>query len=398
MNEESEEHPFRSSAQHIQTPIKGEGRSKIEEFVSSPRIELGGSNTTEESVVVDKPEQRKRFWKSNHIAPDAIAITVKRPEEAGDRKSKKQTWVSRKLRHFIAVLRTDMQEKNQDLSSMTGQSPPGRARRAGSTDDLHTSNPQGGPSDKDTDPPEVGQQRVEQPGQSQISSHYQAAWGSTNAGLTLTGRDANGLTVHEAPEVKPSAEQAQESRSSLYEQLPIQYTQSSVRSLSHAPPLAPTLALQALESTNVQASSPIEGLSPDTVVNPEGRPYKRTFRMAIHLPQDRIAQRVCRLDTCADLDVISHRVVESLGLEKDRYQGVPVIPLGGHYKPEWQVTFEWHVAHFPQTYRSTFVVLDEKHSGEFDVLLGHMTIEKIDFYQTNGKVWMCSTEDEAQPI
>ncbi|KAL9596001.1 MAG: hypothetical protein Q9219_006085 [cf. Caloplaca sp. 3 TL-2023] len=124
------------------------------------------------------------------------------------------------------------------------------------------------------------------------------------------------------------------------------------------------------------------------------RDFKRTFRIMIHVSEDLTKQRLCCLDTMADLDVISHHVVESLGLKKEKYEGDPIKPLGGHFRPEWQVTFDWHVAKFHKTYTSTFAVLDEKHSGDFDVLLGASTIEENGFFIPNGNVFFLAVGDD----
>ncbi|KAL8670136.1 MAG: hypothetical protein Q9168_005301 [Polycauliona sp. 1 TL-2023] len=123
--------------------------------------------------------------------------------------------------------------------------------------------------------------------------------------------------------------------------------------------------------------------------------WKRSFLMVIHLPKDDNAMRVTCLDTGADVDVISIHVVNSLGLAKEPYQGPALKPIGGTYTPQWQVKFDWHVSNFHKTYTSTFAVLDEQHSNDFDVLLGRKSVEEIQFYQVNDKVWLTVA---AQPI
>lgn len=105
--------------------------------------------------------------------------------------------------------------------------------------------------------------------------------------------------------------------------------------------------------------------------------------MVIHLPHDECAQRICYLDTGAVFDVVSHQVVESLRLKKDIHQGASPSPFGGHlFHPEPRVTFDWHVAEHRKTYTTTFVVSNERDSGDFDVLLGSTTIQQIGFYRT----------------
>ncbi|KAL8917788.1 MAG: hypothetical protein Q9172_005690 [Xanthocarpia lactea] len=124
--------------------------------------------------------------------------------------------------------------------------------------------------------------------------------------------------------------------------------------------------------------------------------WKRSFHMVIHLPNDDNAQRVTCLDTGADIDVISIHVVNSLGLAKEPYNGPALKPIGGTYTPQWQVTFDWHVADRTRTYTSTFAVLDEDHSGDFDVLLGKVTVGKYDFYVVNSNVWFATTVGNAK--
>ncbi|KAL8861941.1 MAG: hypothetical protein Q9178_001811 [Gyalolechia marmorata] len=124
--------------------------------------------------------------------------------------------------------------------------------------------------------------------------------------------------------------------------------------------------------------------------------WKRSFHMVIHLPNDDNAQRVTCLDTGADIDVISINVVNTLGLAKEPYDGPALKPICGSYTPQWQVTFDWHVAERTKTYTSTFAVLDEDHSGDFDVLLGKTTVGKYDFYVVNSKVWFSTTVENAK--
>ncbi|KAL9014674.1 MAG: hypothetical protein Q9180_008931, partial [Flavoplaca navasiana] len=121
--------------------------------------------------------------------------------------------------------------------------------------------------------------------------------------------------------------------------------------------------------------------------------WKRTFHMVIHLSNDNHSIRVTCLDTGADINVISIDVVDSLHLAKEPYQGPPLKPIGGTYLPEWQVRFDWHVAQHTKTYTSIFAVLDKDHSADFDILVGKETVEDIEFYKVNSRVWF---DDEAE--
>lgn len=119
--------------------------------------------------------------------------------------------------------------------------------------------------------------------------------------------------------------------------------------------------------------------------------------MNIHLPGEKNAQRMACLDTASDVDVISQQVVETLELETESYSGGAIKPLGpitNSYNPERQVTLDWHVVSFFKTYRTTFVVFNEEHSDEFDILLGRDTIKKVKFYKKNHGIWWSSARGE----
>ncbi|KAL8840377.1 MAG: hypothetical protein Q9176_003870 [Flavoplaca citrina] len=132
----------------------------------------------------------------------------------------------------------------------------------------------------------------------------------------------------------------------------------------------------------------------------------KSFRMIIHLPNERIGQRLACLDTCSEVDLVSHQVVDSLHLETEKYTGVAIKPLGpatNIYKPERKAKIEWHVAKFHKTYTTVFAVLDTAHSEEFDILLGLETINKIGFIKKNRDIWwnsagrqVCLSDDTDQ--
>ncbi|KAL8911250.1 MAG: hypothetical protein Q9171_003548 [Xanthocarpia ochracea] len=155
-----------------------------------------------------------------------------------------------------------------------------------------------------------------------------------------------------------------------------------------------------LTPDNSANSNPLPDQAPASLqgVMPSSTPakWKHKFTMVIHLPNEDNAQRVTCLDTGADVDVISINVVNSLGLAKERYKGPALKPIGGTYTPHWQVTFDWHVAYRTKTYTSTFAVLDEDHSGDFDVLLGKETVGKHEFYLVNSNVWFSTTNGDVR--
>lgn len=176
--------------------------------------------------------------------------------------------------------------------------------------------------------------------------------------------------------------------------LPTQCVQPSAQ-----PELEKTKSVPMIGMTPIDTASPKEphsiGSSPSGGQPSEGRTFKRTLHMVVHLLNGGHAMRVGCLDTMSDLNLISHQVVESLGLEKAEYKGHALKSLVGRYQPRWQVTFDWHVAGFLKTYPSmTFVVVDDEHSGDFDVIIGHIAIGSCGFYIVDNKVFLSSAEDD----
>ena len=114
---------------------------------------------------------------------------------------------------------------------------------------------------------------------------------------------------------------------------------------------------------------------------------KMGFAMAVHRPDGTSENCETYIDTGADADVISTNVVDSLGLTKEEYKGPPLKTAIFTVQPRWQTTFDWHVASFHKTYTTTFVVLDEEHCGDSDILIGRQSIEAVGFYKVNTDVW-----------
>lgn len=243
-----------------------------------------------------------------------------------------------------------------------------------------------------TNPVEPHQHAISEPG-----SHQEQSNGVIlidDAGLEPLGSD-NGKPKSPGPTaVQPPSEQTQRAQGPNRDLVSAPDRQSPIQTWPDSPEPGPAVGLRTLESANSKEPILTESSSSETTVQPEEDNFKNAFGMVIHLPGDESARRVCCLDTGADLDVISHEVVESLRLKKERYKGTALKPLGGHFQPEWEVTFDWHVARFHRTYTTTFVVLDEKHSGDFDVIIGRTTIQQNRFYIVNGKVWMVSANDD----
>ncbi|KAL8768485.1 MAG: hypothetical protein Q9209_005276 [Squamulea sp. 1 TL-2023] len=196
------------------------------------------------------------------------------------------------------------------------------------------------------------------------------------------------------PPTEPSSNSSQNLQNTTQTPITAQQHRSLSNTSSADIEVAPAAGIQTVgaESPEVLVHG---GSSPPTT--PKRRKWKRWFHMVIHLPDGENAMRVTCLDTGADIDVISIHVVNSLGLIKEEYQGPPLKPIGGTYLPQWQVKFDWHIADFYRTYTSTFAVLDEDHSGDFDVLLGRVSVEDIEFYQMNDKVWFQTTNEDTNP-
>lgn len=198
----------------------------------------------------------------------------------------------------------------------------------------------------------------------------------SGSGRPTTG-DAMEQGLQEGSLAVPMRQTSRGSQGSIHEPVPAQSGPLHMQVTTVAHPSVPANETQPLDAASLPSAPSADG-------GVGG--FKKQFRMAIHQPRQRF--RVCCLDTGSDIDVISLDVVEDLGLKKDAWEGGKIKPLGEPFTPVWKVTFDWHIAGFYKTYSTTFVVLDKNHSREFDVLLGHETIEKIGFYLSNGNVWM----------
>ncbi|KAG7004790.1 hypothetical protein G7Y79_00023g053740 [Physcia stellaris] len=145
-----------------------------------------------------------------------------------------------------------------------------------------------------------------------------------------------------------------------------------------AEPAAPDT--QEIKSGSEVVSNPSQ-LSTKDVAAPKW--METTFKMVIHLPETSKI-RVAKLDTGADVNVMSKQVADSLGFKLQPYFGGDLLPSGGRITPLGQLTLDWHIMGKEETYTNTFVVVDAK---EFDVVLGHKTIREIGFWTRNHKIW-----------
>ena len=115
--------------------------------------------------------------------------------------------------------------------------------------------------------------------------------------------------------------------------------------------------------------------------------YESTFKLIIHQNEDFI-MRVGKLDTGADVNVVSNAVVSELNMQTELYDGPPIAPVGKTFMPERKTKFDWHVSRFPKTYTTEFLVIPNEISKGFDVLLSDSTIKEIGFFNRNGKVFL----------
>ncbi|KAL9024984.1 MAG: hypothetical protein Q9196_006111 [Gyalolechia fulgens] len=214
---------------------------------------------------------------------------------------------------------------------------------------------------------------------------------SDNTGLGPAERIVGESQSSEPPMLQPSSNHIQRRQSQDHEFNSMRYEQIPMQDEPDDAGAAPAISIETLEEPPSTGST-----RPNPGPESEGHPIKRTCYMVIHLPNGQHALRIGCLDTMADLDAVSHHVVKSLGLKEEKYFGPPVRPLGGYFEPETQVTVEWHISERHKTYKTTFAVLDEKHSGDFDILLGHRTIETVGFYLKNVSVWMLPAKDPVE--
>lgn len=118
-------------------------------------------------------------------------------------------------------------------------------------------------------------------------------------------------------------------------------------------------------------------------------PIQTTCLMAIHRPGGRKVVRVAKLDTAASQNLISRRLVSSMGLQVQEYFGPLLQPVGPLIPPGGMVSLEWHVSGKQVDYETAFAVLEEHHCHglDFDILLCEDEIKKIGFFIKNNAVF-----------
>lgn len=112
--------------------------------------------------------------------------------------------------------------------------------------------------------------------------------------------------------------------------------------------------------------------------------------ICLHIPdKEDFVARMAKLDTGAEVDVMSQAVYNVLDVKMDVYDGPPIKAFGNTYiKPLGQVKVDWRVSQKFKTYTSQFLVFDDSLSKDFDVLLGDNTIKKVGFFERNHAVWI----------
>lgn len=155
------------------------------------------------------------------------------------------------------------------------------------------------------------------------------------------------------------------------------------------------MEVEAIATVGTSASSnPGPGLGTDEVASSgESEELSSRFYIVLHLPEAKVKMFICHLDTAADADILSQKVVDNLGMKMDPYEGGSLHPLGAPIQPIGQLTLDWHVAEFSKTYTTTFVVLDPHSTRSFDALLGFATLRRIGFYVKNKAVWYLGSEN-----
>ena len=124
---------------------------------------------------------------------------------------------------------------------------------------------------------------------------------------------------------------------------------------------------------------------------PTYRGLKTTVRMVIHTADEEVRQRVAKLDTASQKNIVSQRVVKRCRLRVEGYDGPSLRPLGRadtSLHPIGQTTFEWHVCKRQRTYTTTFAVLEDELCPDFDIILGEREIEERGFYKNNDEVFL----------
>ncbi|KAL8719568.1 MAG: hypothetical protein Q9225_003442 [Loekoesia sp. 1 TL-2023] len=295
-----------------------------------PPLEAGDSSTTEDSVVAGKTEPKKASGEPDHANQAASGLVVQDQQGKGGLGLRPVNWVKKKLRCLGTAFGFAIQSQKHVKSRKQTPGPLGNSTEYDGPNDPFPKDPECAQGGERASPVESRQQPVSEPESHQVSSGVIL---SDEVGLEPARRDAAKSTPAGPPVVQTPSKQTQRGQSPDQDLTSRQYCQSPTPPRLDELGPAPAVGVQTLESANSKETVLTKSSSSDKGVQSEDGGFKRKFQMVIHLPNDQNAQRVCLLDTGADLDVISHEVVESLRLKKNRYKGAPVKPLGGFFEP-----------------------------------------------------------------
>ena len=115
--------------------------------------------------------------------------------------------------------------------------------------------------------------------------------------------------------------------------------------------------------------------------------FKSTVKMVLYPPNGRSGTRIGKLDTGSRVNIISQKVMDTLGIKMEPYEGPDLTPIGPNIKPLGSIKLDWHITNFKKTYTTTFVVLHTSLSEGFDILLSEETIKEVGFYKVNDDVF-----------
>ncbi|KAL8936838.1 MAG: hypothetical protein Q9216_004723 [Gyalolechia sp. 2 TL-2023] len=378
----SREWKSRSPQQDRREPTDSALRFGTKSKANSQFLEAGDSSGSGDTVVSDKAEQGKISGKPGLNSHKLKGLPRQGQRRKRARGSRLLDFFKRKICRLRAVLGFQMQNQTHDQVGLDHG-----MEHDGPMNPL----PKGAEYTLPHERKNPGDSRQQLTGGFGYQQADSGVFPRSDTGLETGRTDAARSQTPESPRLEPPSKHLQRPQDRGQEPTSTHDKQSPTRSGSNDPGNAPYIGIKTLETASSKESPLVKSSS-----SGEGRTFKRTFHMVIHLQNGESALRVGCLDTMAEVDAVSHQVVESLVLKKNEYFGPAVKPLGGYFEPKSQVTVDWHISGFHKTYTTTFVVLDEKHSGDFDVLLGHKTIEEIGFYEKNGRVWMLSANDPVE--
>ncbi|KAL9032218.1 MAG: hypothetical protein Q9180_006623 [Flavoplaca navasiana] len=121
-----------------------------------------------------------------------------------------------------------------------------------------------------------------------------------------------------------------------------------------------------------------------------GERMQYSFIMVIQGPSE-TTQHVAGLDSGSSENLISQRSAIASGLVSRPYEGPLLDGIGVSIRPVGRVTLKWCVSNRDNVWYTTdFVVLNDGHCKDFNILLSKEEIGKRQFYIRNRGVFFCS--------